>query len=119
MPATLVALLVLVTAGAAAAQPAPGEVAYRLRLEGGGSPFVTIGLAWADPLPRPGVLVMPRASPMGYGEQRYDGFLSDVRASAGDGRGAAAERQEGPRWALPAGTSRVTYRVDLRAMEQA
>jgi predicted metalloprotease with PDZ domain len=119
MRAGIAALLVLLTAGAAAGQPAAGEVAYALRLEGGGSPFVTVDLAWADPLRRAGVLVMPRAIPMGYGEQRYDAFLSDVRASAGGAAGAAAERQEGPRWALPAGTSRVTYRVDLRAMEQA
>jgi predicted metalloprotease with PDZ domain len=117
--ARLATLLVLLTAGAAAAQPAPGDVAYQLRLEGAGSPFVAVELAWADPLPRPGVLVMPRAIPMGYGEQRYDAFLSEVQAAPPQGPLVAAERQEGPRWALPAGTSRVGYRVDLRAMEQA
>jgi predicted metalloprotease with PDZ domain len=62
---------------------------------------------------------MPRAIPMGYGEQRYDAFVSDVRAFGGGDRPLEAERQEGPRWQLPAATSRVTYRVNLRQMEQA
>ncbi len=38
---------------------------------------------------------MPRAIPMGYGEQRYDAFLTEVRA-AGAGMEVAAERLEGP-----------------------
>ena len=116
----LAALLGMAGATPAPAQSAaPGEVVYRLRVDGGGSPHVAVDLAWADPLPRPGALVMPRAIPMGYGEQRYDAFLSEVHAASAAGRPAAAERQEGPRWTLPAGTTQVAYRVDLRAMEQA
>ena len=29
---------------------------------------------------------MPRAIPMGYGEQRYDAFVSDVQAFTADGQ---------------------------------
>ena len=119
MQAWLALLSLVLAATAAAAQPAPGEVAYRLRVEGGASTLASVDVAWADPLPRPGALVMPRAIPMGYAEQRYDAFVSEVQAASPDGRPVAAERQEGPRWALPAGTTRVSYRVDLRAMEQA
>ena len=63
-------------------------------------------------------LVMPRAIPMGYGEQRYDAFVSDVVALDATGRRTPAEREEGPRWRLPAGTTRVDYRVDLRRLER-
>lgn len=112
------ALLVALVAGAAA-QPAAPEVTYRFMYERAGSPSVAVDLAWPDPLAAPASLVMPRAIPMGYGEQRYDRFLSDVRGFGGDGRGAALEREEGPRWRLPAGTVRASYRVDLEALEQA
>jgi predicted metalloprotease with PDZ domain len=55
---------------------------------------------------------------MGYGEQRYDAFVSDLRAFGTDGGSTVPEREEGPRWRLDAGVTRVTYRVNLRHMEQ-
>jgi predicted metalloprotease with PDZ domain len=61
---------------------------------------------------------MPRSIPMGYGEQRYDAFVSDVRAFSSSTQGSAAEREEGPRWRLPAGTQRISYQVNLRTMER-
>ena len=61
---------------------------------------------------------MPRAIPMGYGEQRYDAFVTDVRAFTADGGSLAPEREEGPRWRLGPGATRVSYRVDLRQMER-
>jgi predicted metalloprotease with PDZ domain len=105
-------------AGALGAQAPAPEVSYRFHYERAGDTWVSVEIAWPDPLADPKSLVMPRAIPMGYGEQRYDAFVSDLRAMGADGRGRPAEREEGPRWRLDAGTSRVTYRVNLKEMEQ-
>jgi predicted metalloprotease with PDZ domain len=93
-------------------------VSYRFSYSRAGSATADVELSWPTPLSANGVLVMPRAIPMGYGEQHYDRFVADVRAFTADGRALTAERQEGPRWQLPGGTARVTYRVDLKRMEQ-
>lgn len=114
--AAAVVLAALTLATVAAAQPAGRR--YTVRYAANDAPTVAIELTWATPLPRPGALVMPRAIPMGYGEQRYDAFLRDVQAHGAAGARAAA-REEGPRWALDAGTTRVTYAVDLAALERA
>jgi predicted metalloprotease with PDZ domain len=114
----VIAWLVLSSVMSPTAQPADAPVMYRFQYRTAGAADVHVELAWSPPLTSPGVLVMPRAIPMGYGEQHYDAFVMDVRAFGSD-RPHDAERQEGPRWRLPAGTSRVTYRVDLRQMEQA
>ena len=113
------------TAGVVASLVAPtvaearqAEVGYRFAYATAGDASVSIEIAWPDPLAQPRALVMPRAIPMGYGEQRYDAFVTDVRAFTSDGRAAMAAREEGPRWRLEAGTTRVTYRVDLQQMER-
>jgi predicted metalloprotease with PDZ domain len=93
-------------------------VSYRFRYAAAGAADVHVELSWSPPLASSGVLVMPRAIPMGYGEQYYDAFVADVRAFGGSDRPLDAARQEGPRWLLPATTSRVSYRVDLKQMEQ-
>jgi predicted metalloprotease with PDZ domain len=110
-------LLIALGLASAAAQPAETPVAYRFQCRAG-APDVHIEISWSRALATPGVLVMPRAIPMGYGEQYYDAFVADVQAFGGGDRPMDAERQEGPRWRLPASTSRVTYRVDLKQMEQ-
>ena len=89
------------------AQPPASAVAYRFTYAEPGSDSVAIELAWAPALREPAALVMPRAIPMGYGEQRYDAYVSDVRASGATAQANAALRDEGPRWRLPAGTERV------------
>lgn len=109
-------LLTLSTAATAAAQPA--EVSYRFTYERAGADTVTIELAWPEPLAEATPLVMPRAIPMGYGEQHYDQFVADVEAFAGSTATAAPVREDGPRWRLAAGTTRVRYRVNLREMER-
>lgn len=86
----------------------PGEVSVRIDFAG---------------LSLPRSLVIPRAIPMGYGEQPYDRFVSGVRGFSSDARPIAPEREEGPRWRFQAtgeatDLAAVTYRVDLRAMEQ-
>jgi predicted metalloprotease with PDZ domain len=100
------------------AQSPPTEVSYRVHYERAGDEAVSIELEWPDPLGQAGSLVFPRAIPMGYGEQHYDAFVSDLRAFGPDGQSTAPGREEGPRWRLNAGTRRVTYRVNLRQMEQ-
>jgi predicted metalloprotease with PDZ domain len=102
---------------APAAQPRD-EVSYRFRYPAPGASAVTIEVSWPTPLAADTPLVMPRAIPMGYGEQRYDAFVAAVQAVSPDGRATTAERQEGPRWRLPAGTTRVSYTVDLQQMER-
>jgi predicted metalloprotease with PDZ domain len=59
---------------------------------------------------------------MGYGEQPYDRFVTDLRAFAPDGSALTVKREEGPRWTLcSAGQSlaRIEYEVDLARMEDA
>lgn len=100
------------------AQAPAAEVSYSFHYERAGDSSVSIEIAWPDPLGQPASLVFPRAIPMGYGEQRYDAFVSSVQAFGADGRNSTPEREEGPRWRLDRGTTRVTYRVNLRQMEQ-
>jgi predicted metalloprotease with PDZ domain len=111
-------LLALATAGGLAAQTG-STVEYRLRYAQNGETAVAIELVLPRPLTEPRALVMPRAIPMGYGEQRYDAFLRDVLAHDHVGGSRPATREEGPRWRLEAGTARVSYRVDLGALERA
>jgi predicted metalloprotease with PDZ domain len=111
-------LLATVAIRPVAAQPGGGAVSYRLLYAAAGDASVAIGLEWQEPLAQPRALVMPRAIPMGYGEQRYDAFVSDVTATSVGGAATSPAREEGPRWRLEAGTTRVTYRVDLRRMER-
>lgn len=106
-----------VSAVIAAPAPAP-DVSYRFTYAQAGDATASVEIAWGSALAEARSLVMPRAIPMGYGEQRYDAFVQDVRAIAADGRSTTPEREEGPRWKLNAGTTRVTYRVDLQRMER-
>lgn len=120
----IAALLSIAAGVGAAAVPADqasseaSEVSYRFQYARAGDATVSIEIAWPTPLAEARSLVMPRAIPMGYGEQRYDAFVADVRAVAADGSRAVAEREEGPRWRLNAGTTGVAYRVDLAQLER-
>lgn len=92
---------------------AAADVVYRLSYNGG--PKVHIEIT----LPRgAGRFIMPRAVPMGYGEQPYDRFVENLRGWAPSGEPAKIERQEGPRWKLTPGAERIRYEVDLARMEQ-
>jgi len=116
--AGLIAIAAGLVSGAMAAQAPPPGVSYRFTYAQAGDSTVAVEIGWGSPLAEPRSLVMPRAIPMGYGEQRYDAFVTDVRAFTTDGRSTAPEREEGPRWRLNAGSTRVTYRVDLQRMER-
>jgi predicted metalloprotease with PDZ domain len=100
---------------------APGEVSYSLtyREVRPGVVSVRIDLPAASPGPR--ILVIPRAIPMGYGEQPFDRFVSSVEAFSSSGSMLAVERSEGPRWLLgsaDAVVARIDYEVDIARMEQ-
>lgn len=116
--AWLLPAVLSVLVGSTAAAQAPAAVAYRVTYARDGDRTLAIEVAWTPPLGEPRAFVMPRAIPMGYGEQRYDEFVRDVLAHPAAGAGVAAVREEGPRWRLPAGTARVTYRVDVAQLEQ-
>ena len=92
---------------------ARAEVIYQLRYTGG--PKVQVEIT----LPRGAEqFIMPRAVPMGYGEQPYDRFVENLRGWAPNGEAARVERQEGPRWKLTPGAERIRYEVDVARMEQ-
>ncbi len=100
---------------------ASAEVSYSLTYRDTRPGVVSLRID-LPPLP-PGVriLVIPRAIPMGYGEQPFDRFVSSVAAMGPDGGKLAVERSEGPRWLLGAADSRVArieYEVDISRMEQ-
>lgn len=67
-------------------------------------------------------LVMPRAIPMGYGEQPYDRFVGEVQAFGADGAELQVTREDlGPRWRLGSkadSATRVRYTVDVDALER-
>jgi predicted metalloprotease with PDZ domain len=114
----LAAAVTVLEPSATVAQPAAGAVAYGFRYERPGDDTVIVEVTLPQALSGPAALVMPRAIPMGYGEQRYDAFVADVvTVDASDTR-TPAVREEGPRWRLPAGARRVDYRVDLRRLER-
>jgi predicted metalloprotease with PDZ domain len=103
---------------AVAASPA---VLYRVELARPGDASVVVSLELTADAPAPVTLVIPRAVPMGYSQQEYDRYVSDVRGFGPRGEPLDAVRQEGPRFRIGAsGASlrRVSYRVDLARMER-
>jgi predicted metalloprotease with PDZ domain len=113
----LLAALLIATAIAAAAPRQAPPTAYGLEYASPGGATVRVTLRLPGPLAEGGVFVMPRAVPMGYGEQRYDAFVSGLAAATAGGAAVAVTRQEGPRWRLDAGVATIAYSVDVRRME--
>ena len=69
---------------------ATAEVVYQLRYTSG--PRVQVEIT----LPRGAeTFVMPRAVPMGYGEQPYDRYVENLRGWAPSGAAVKVDRQEG------------------------
>jgi predicted metalloprotease with PDZ domain/pimeloyl-ACP methyl ester carboxylesterase len=105
---------------AASSEPAAGEaqVEYRLSYPESRGPRVTVDVVF-DEQPLPRIWVMPRAIPMGYGEQFYDRYVEDLTAADGAGSLLDVERLEGPRWRISGEGKlrRLRYEVDLEAME--
>jgi predicted metalloprotease with PDZ domain len=104
------------------AQPvAAAEVSYSLTYRDSRPGVVSVRIDLPPASPGSRILVIPRAIPMGYGEQPFDRFVSSVDASSSDGSKLAVERGEGPRWLLGAPDTilaRIGYEVDIARMEQ-
>ena len=83
-----------------AQEPASTASLYRLSYEQNGGDWVSIDMSWAPALPAETALVMPRAIPMGYGEQRCDSFVADVRAFTSAGPGKRCRTRRGSALAL-------------------
>jgi predicted metalloprotease with PDZ domain len=108
-------LLLLGWASAAAAQP----IAYSLRYDTGSPGVLEVEIHPGD-LPLPQTLTIPRAIPMGYGEQPFDRFVVGLEAF-GPGRAPIPlSRAAGPRWRIgdaPGTLRSLRYRVDLGRLE--
>jgi predicted metalloprotease with PDZ domain len=104
----------------ATAVASPGLVTYHLAL--GHDPRVRVEIQIPPARAAcPRTLVMPRAIPMGYGEQPYDRFVTGLQAFGTDGRSLEVKREEGPRWSLGATgqtLDRLAYEIDLARMEE-
>jgi predicted metalloprotease with PDZ domain len=109
-------LCLLATSGMARGEKRPA-VLYRLSYAapGGSSVHVRIELRGAHVASR--TLVIPRAVPMGYGEEPYDQFVTRVAAFDGAGIPLEVARREGPRWRVGPAV-RVEYEVDVARMER-
>jgi len=92
-------------------------VFYRLSYAAPGATTVHVRIELPGPTTAPRTLLIPRAIPMGYGEEPYDQFVANVTAFDPSGKSLPVSRADGPRWHVgPA--SRVEYDVDLARMEQ-
>jgi len=96
-------------------------VVYRVELASAGDTSVAVSLTLPASARGPVTLVMPRAVPMGYSQQLYDRYVTDVTARGEDHTAVTVEREDGPRFRIgsPGGSVRqVLYRVDLARMER-
>jgi predicted metalloprotease with PDZ domain len=111
------ALVLLFLVGAARAQ---GPINYRLQYAATGDCCVHVQLVFAEPLPAPITLVMPRTYPGGYEQVLYDAYMDEVSVFGAAGKAIEVKRDEGPRWnAGKAGETveRIEYQVDVARME--
>ena len=95
-------------------------VFYRLTLDKPGDSTISISMTLPEAVDGPVTLIIPRAVPMGYSQQLYDRYVSDVVARGTDDVPLGVERREGSRWQVGVAGSRVrqiNYRVDLARME--
>jgi len=94
-----------------------GFMIYTLRCPVPGSSTIQLRIDFPTAASAPRMLVIPRAVPMGYGEEPYDRFVSNVRAFDAEGKPLEVGRGEGPRWSVGR-AARVEYEVNLARMEQ-
>jgi predicted metalloprotease with PDZ domain len=102
----------------ASSQQAP--LTYGLKYSAPETDRVSVSLTLPD-APAPLTLVMPRAIPMGYGEQQFDRYVDPVRAFSNSGETLPVQRADGPRWTIGktgARVRRIEYEVNLARMER-
>jgi predicted metalloprotease with PDZ domain len=106
--------------GVAQAQSA-AQISYSLAYTTAGADQVHISIDVPETVKTPLTMIMPRAIPMGYGEQYFDRYLDSVTAYSKTNEPLPAERLEGPRWSIGRNGSqvaRVEYAVNLARMER-
>jgi predicted metalloprotease with PDZ domain len=105
---------------AGTAQPQE-SCSYRLQYASPGADRVTVEIEVPGIASGHQILIIPRAIPMGYTQEPYDRFVSDVAVFAASGELFPVVREDGPRWRIgdESGTvSRISYTVDIAAMER-
>ncbi len=119
MRATLFVSVVLVgLAALRTARSGPdARMVYTLRYAAPGNSAIQVRIELPRRAVAPHTLLVPRAVPMGYGEEPYDRFVANVRAFDSSGKALEVTRAEGPRWHIGA-AARVEYDMDLARMEQ-
>jgi len=98
-----------------------GRITYGVQYPRAGESRIRVSIEMPEPLVGPQTLIMPRAIPMGYGEQPYDRYVENLKAYGAGDEALAVERTDGPRWTLGkvgAKLRRVAYEVDLQQMER-
>ncbi len=122
----LILVLAILPVSTALAQPAVRYAVSPASTDAAGvSRSVRITLTLPEDAPAsPVTLIMPRAIPMGYGQQPYDQFVTVTAARSRSGVAAAVRRAEGPRWSIAIAAAGepiavIEYEVDLIAMESA
>ena len=108
----------LAAQAAAAQQPAEEPIEYTIGYELVPPGILTVEMSVGE-APLPQTLAMPRAIPMGYGEQPYDSFVGGLEAFGPGGRPLQVSRGDGPRWVIGGAGQLgiVRYSVDLRRLE--
>ena len=95
----------------------PPRVLYHLSYAAPGAATVHVRIELPGRPASARTLLIPRAIPMGYGEEPYDQFIANVAAFDSAGKPLPVSRGNGPRWLLgPA--LQVEYDVDVARMEQ-
>ncbi len=109
-------LLAASTAGAQ--QPAEDATEYTLGYQLVPPGILTVEMRVGN-APLPQTLAIPRAIPMGYGEQPYDSFVDGLEAFGPGGRPLSISRGVGPRWVIGGAGQLgiVRYKIDLRRLE--
>ena len=113
----MLSALALLAAVAASSE----RVAYRVELAKAGDTSVAVSITLPTPAEGPLTLVIPRAVPMGYSQQLYDRYVTDVTGRGADDAELPVAAEDGPRWRIGASgksVRRVAYRIDLARMER-
>jgi len=114
----LLSLLVgIVAAHVSSGRSSRPVVLYRLSYSAPGAATVHVRIELSGHPAASRTLLIPRAVPMGYGDEPYDQFVSNVSAFDAAGKSLPVTRGDGPRW-LIGSASHVEYDVDLARMEQ-
>ncbi|MCM3870466.1 MAG: hypothetical protein ND895_07235 [Pyrinomonadaceae bacterium] len=114
------ALALLICAPVLACSQTP-QLTYVLHYSAPGSERIRVSMTLPDAQAAPVTLVMPRAIPMGYGEQQFDRYVDPVLAFSDSGEPLPVQRTDGPRWTIGkagARVRRVEYEVSLARMER-